>query len=307
VITGYIKLTDCYVLGANNVKIPCLGRGSVSITLGDRPLLLRNVLHVPNLDMPLLSCRVHRRRGQGCSFVADTKGCFLTFPTFFLKIDDTHKCALPCGIGPRDGPYDYKDAPGTRRRRDASNPPYLAAKRAIGALLSLPTGKCCRVSRTSTPATDLTLISTIPAVSPRKPQPATTRAREPPPVLPCETSESLAPSTKRYMLHDLHRLFGRKLPDFKILAELGTGIEVKDSNDPLLSVCDVVNLKRGRHGKLLTPPKEALDVVGMDIGYGDGVSPGGYRYCLMLVDRKTRKTWVYGFPNMGGNSLCDAL
>jgi hypothetical protein len=118
----------------------------------------------------------------------------------------------------------------------------------------------------------------------------------------------LAPSTKGYTPHDLHRLFGgRKLPDFKILAELGTGIEVKDSNDPLLSVCDVVNLKRGRHGKLLTPPKEALDVVGMDIGYGDGVSPGGYRYCLMLVDRKTRKTWVYGFPNMGGNSLCDAL
>jgi hypothetical protein len=168
VFTDYIKLTDCYVLVANNVKILCLGRGSVSITLGDRPLLLRNVLHIPDLDMPLLSCRVHRQRGQGCSFVADTKGCFLTFPTFFLKIDDTHECALPCGIGPRDGPYDYEDAPDTRRSRDASNPPYLAAKRAIGALLSHPTGKCCRVSRTSTPTTDPALISTIPAVSPRK-------------------------------------------------------------------------------------------------------------------------------------------
>jgi hypothetical protein len=45
----------------------------------------------------------------------------------------------------------------------------------------------------------------------------------------------------------------------------------------------------------------------MDIGYGDGVSPGGYRYCLMLVDHKTRKTWIYRLPDMGGNSLCDAL
>jgi hypothetical protein len=88
VITDYIKLTDCYVLVANNVKIPCLGRGLVSITLGDRPLLIRNVLHVPDLDMPLLSCCVHRRRNQGSSFVADAKGCFLTFPTFFLKMDD---------------------------------------------------------------------------------------------------------------------------------------------------------------------------------------------------------------------------
>jgi hypothetical protein len=308
VFTDYIKLTDCYVLVANNVKIPCLGRGSVSITLGDRPLLLRNILHVPALDMPLLSCCVHCRRGQGCSFVADTKGCFLTFPTFFLKIEDTHEYALPCEIGPRDGPYDYEDAPNTRRSRDASNPPYLAAKRAIGALLSLPTGKRCHVSRTSTPATDPALISTIPAVSPRKPQPATSRAREPPPVLPCKTPKSSAPSTKRYTPHDLHRLFGgRKLLGFKILAELGTGIKVKDSTDPLLSVCDAVNLKRGRHGKLLTPPKAALDVVGMDIRYGEGVSPGGYRYCRMLVDRKTRKTWVYGLPGMGGNSLCDAL
>jgi hypothetical protein len=269
---------------------------------------IRNVLHVPDLDMPFLSCRVHRRRGQGCSFVADAKGCFLTFPTFFLKIDDTHECALPCGIGPRDGPYDYEDAPDTRRSRDASNPPYLTAKRAIGAFLSLPIGKCCRVSRTSTPAMDPALISTILAVSPRKPQPATTRAREPPPVLPCETPKSSAPSTKRYTPYDLHRLFGgRKLPNFKILAELGTGIEVKDSTDPLLSVCDVVNLKCGHHGKLLTLPKAALDVVGMDIGYGDGVSPGGYCYCLMLVNRKTRKTWVYDLPDMGGNSLCDAL
>jgi hypothetical protein len=310
VFTDYIKLTGCFVLVANNVKIPCLGRGSVSITLGDRPLLLRNVLHVPDLDMPLLSCNVHCRRGQGCSFVADAKGCFLTFPTFFLKINDTHECALPCGIGPRDSPCDYEDAPDTRRSQDASNPPYLAAKHAIGAFLSLPTGKCCRVSRTSTPATDPALISTNPAVSPRKSQPATTRAREPPPVLPCKTPESSAPSTKRYTPHDLHRLFvGRKLPNLKILAELGTGIEVKDSTDPLLSVCDVVNLKRGRHGKLLTPPKAALDVVGMDIGYGEGVSPGGcgYTCCLMLVDRKTCKTWVYGLPGMGGNSLCDAL
>jgi hypothetical protein len=98
------------------------------------------------------------------------------------------------------------------------------------------------------------------------------------------TPESLAPATKRYMPHDLQGLFGgRKLPNFIILAKLGTGIKVKDSPSSHLSVCDVVNLKQGRHGQLLTPPKAALNVVGMDIGYGKGVSPGVYRYCLMLV------------------------
>jgi hypothetical protein len=42
----------------------------------------------------------------------------------------------------------------------------------------------------------------------------------------------------------------------------------------LLSVCNVVNLKKDCDGKLFTPPKAALDVVGMDIGYGEGVSVG---------------------------------
>jgi hypothetical protein len=79
------------------------------------------------------------------------------------------------------------------------------------------------------------------------------------------------------------------------------------TNNPLLSISDVVNLKYSRHAKRLFPSKAAIDVVGMDIGYGEGVSPGGYQYCLIIIDRKTRKTWVYGLPSMGGNSLCDAL
>jgi hypothetical protein len=45
----------------------------------------------------------------------------------------------------------------------------------------------------------------------------------------------------------------------------------------------------------------------LDTGYGKGISPGGYRYCLILIDRKTHKTWVYDLPAMGDNSLCDTL
>jgi hypothetical protein len=166
VVNTYIKLINCHVFVANNVKILCLGRGSVSISLGDRPLLLRNLLHVLHLDIPLLLYRVHRGRGQGCRFLPDTDGCFLTFSTFFLKLDDRHECALLCGMGPPDGPCNHKDAPNTLRRRDAFNLPYLVTKRAIGALLRLQTRKCCGLSPTSTSATCSTLLLTIPAVSP---------------------------------------------------------------------------------------------------------------------------------------------
>jgi hypothetical protein len=197
---------------------------------------------------PTLICRSYcavsiANAARAAASLPTPKAAFLPFSLSLSRSTTPTSAPFHVESAHAKAPMTYEDAPDTRRSRDASNPPYFAAKRAIGAFLSLPTGMCCRVSRTSTPTTDPALISTIPAVSPRKPQPATTRAREPPPVLPCETPESLAPSTKRYTPHDLHRLFGgRKLPDFKILAELGTGIEVKDSTDPLLSVCDDVNL-----------------------------------------------------------------
>ncbi len=59
VFHDYIKLANSYVLVANNVNIPCLGRGLVSVTLGERPLLLRNLLHVPNLNILLILCPAH--------------------------------------------------------------------------------------------------------------------------------------------------------------------------------------------------------------------------------------------------------
>jgi hypothetical protein len=80
VFTDYIKLTNCYVLVAKNVKILCLGRGSVSITLSDIPLLLRNVLHVPNHDMPLLSCRVLADAARAAASSPAPKAAFLPFP-----------------------------------------------------------------------------------------------------------------------------------------------------------------------------------------------------------------------------------
>ena len=42
----------------------------------------------------------------------------------------------------------------------------------------------------------------------------------------------------------------------------------------------------------------------MDIGYGDGTSPGGVNYTLMLVDSSKRYAWIYG---MHGTSKEDIM
>ena len=45
----------------------------------------------------------------------------------------------------------------------------------------------------------------------------------------------------------------------------------------------------------------------MDIGFGDGTSPGGHRYCLVVVDAGTRMCWCYGLRDLSGSTIADAL
>ena len=65
--------------------------------------------------------------------------------------------------------------------------------------------------------------------------------------------------------------------------------------------------ERGRKGKSLTRPNTALDVIGMDIGYGNSTSLSGFKYTLLLVDRTTHNTWVYGLRDMQGAAIADAI
>jgi hypothetical protein len=77
--TSYKPTPQSYVILADKSKVPCLGTGTVMFTLQDKNISLRDVLHVPKLQSPLLSVRCYRRL-KGCCFLADNSGSFLTFP-----------------------------------------------------------------------------------------------------------------------------------------------------------------------------------------------------------------------------------
>jgi hypothetical protein len=51
------------------------------------------VLHVPCLHIPLLSVCCFRHL-KGCSFLSHISGCFLTFPSFFLPVNDSLDCII---------------------------------------------------------------------------------------------------------------------------------------------------------------------------------------------------------------------
>jgi hypothetical protein len=79
---------------ANGVTIPVAGRVTYVATINGRACRFCDVLHVPDLDLPLLSVRRHRRRTPGCSFISDFSGCFFAFLSFVVEVDDSIECLV---------------------------------------------------------------------------------------------------------------------------------------------------------------------------------------------------------------------
>ncbi len=79
------------------------------------------------------------------------------------------------------------------------------------------------------------------------------------------------------------------------------------TKEPPLTIGDMSTMKRGARGGPIPRPLHALHTVGVNIGYGDGKSPGGYQYCLFLVDLATRYTWTYSLTDLSGDTIINAL
>jgi hypothetical protein len=90
----YKPCHQSYVILADKSRVPCLGRGIIHLTLGDKQIILHDVLHFPHLRNPPLS--VHCLHWlQGCSFLADNSGRYLSFPNFIIPVDDSSDCIIP--------------------------------------------------------------------------------------------------------------------------------------------------------------------------------------------------------------------
>jgi hypothetical protein len=83
-------------LGDEAKTIPIVGRGTLCLTIRGHNITYADALHVPDLSVILLSSRVHGWLSPGSPFVVDHSGCFLTYHTFTVRVDDTEDCTLPC-------------------------------------------------------------------------------------------------------------------------------------------------------------------------------------------------------------------
>ena len=281
----YVPLVDQYVEMGDGSRVPIVGCGTVNVCLGGHTVRLADCLHVPTLDVHLLSIRVHRRRGAGCSFIADDDGMYLTFPSFVLHVDDTEDALLSATACPDStGPPEYSDDHGSVRYGNMH----------------------CVLRRMQTRS----MTHSQPLSSPAEGDPDESPEEVPAePVLPsCYTADTGSRATRRYTPFALHRLFGnRNLKEYSLLGDVGSGISVTLAQEPTATAGDFVTVDQRRRAPSQRRRARKLDLVGMDIGYGNGTSPGGYNYCLTLVDSATRMVFCYGLRSLRGADLQDAL
>ena len=129
---------------------------------------------------------------------------------------------------------------------------------------------------------------------------------KPPPQYHFESSRG--DKKDRLTRHTLQSYFGgQQLKDYEILADLSTGLLVINNKNEIPTAGSLVNHKQGKRKRKGTPVTSPLEVVGMDIGYGESNSPGGHKYVLVLVDKCTSNTFVYGIHGTSGADVVEAL
>jgi hypothetical protein len=73
-----------------------------------------------------------------------------------------------------------------------------------------------------------------------------------------------------------------------------------DSGEFPLALGSYATIPKARRGGVIDRTYYScfLDIVHLDIAFGDCVSVGGFRYALILVDRATCYNWVYGLKDL---------
>jgi len=128
-----------------------------------------------------------------------------------------------------------------------------------------------------------------------------------PTLLSSDKMSSTAPSSMQFKVQQFSRYFGFwSFKNWDVLYDVcQPNFSFIKPSDNFLELGHMANIKKARSNK--TPverPEKFLEVVHCNIGFGDCKSIcNGALYCLTLVDRATRYSWIYPLKNLHHESL----
>jgi hypothetical protein len=129
-----------------------------------------------------------------------------------------------------------------------------------------------------------------------------------PPVCPCDTANSSEKKT-HWSAKELHRAMGcRKFKNYKHLLLVSRDSQWIDSGKFPPSLGSFATVPKGKKGKPIDRTLHLyLDIVHVDIAFGDCVLVGGFQCTLILVDRATRCNWTFGLKDLSSVSILGAF
>jgi hypothetical protein len=100
----------------------------------------------------------------------------------------------------------------------------------------------------------------------------------------------------------------RMFRNYKHLLQVSRDGEWVDGGECPSSLGSYATIPKAKQGGLLNHTKyRFLDVVHMDIAFGNYVSVGGYCYALMLIDRPMQYNWTFGLKTLSLADIISAL
>jgi len=129
-----------------------------------------------------------------------------------------------------------------------------------------------------------------------------------PPVRPCDRANGSDTKT-HWTSEELHRALGcRRFRNYKHILQTSLDGQWIDGGEFPLALGSYATIPKAKCGGAIDRAgSRFLDIVHMDIAFGDCVLVGGFRYALVLVDRATRYNWVYGLKDLSADSTLSAL
>ena len=130
----------------------------------------------------------------------------------------------------------------------------------------------------------------------------------PPPVRPCDRSNGSDTKT-HWTSEELHRALGcRRFRNYKHILQTSLDGQWMDGGKFQVSLGAFTTIPKAPRGKAINCEQSFyLDVVHVDIFFGDCVSTGGFRYSLVFVDRATRYNWVFGLKDLSSSLILSAF
>ena len=130
----------------------------------------------------------------------------------------------------------------------------------------------------------------------------------PPRVRPCDTPNASDTQTT-YTAEELHKITGfRKLKNWKHMIDCAMNGQFLDNGEVPLLMSQFANMSKAPRGKVIEKEASAyLEVVHLDIAFGDCVSIKGFPFALIFVDRATRYNWVFGLKNLSQDAILEAF